>query len=1265
VNFTGNTLTAPSIVLSLTAEAGLAGAGGAGGPAVASVSQYSEGNGYYTVYGTPAGASGVAGTAATGAIAMTGNTITVSTALSLTLHVEAPSAGGPTLLPLDGAAGGNLVFSGNSLLGDGRSELDLQGSGSNADVDALNGLISIGGSPANTMTGFDTFVLANGDSYNDGPGDSRVFVAPDADTIELTPGHGNLVLFDTTATNTILDFQGYGAALGSVAQLQAEMTDQGGNEIISIPGDASVTLEASSWTPSALSTDLTDTTDSFSDQAMATSGPFAGGYLWSNAANWSGGVPGYGTPLAVTADGTDDLAALTMPLLTLDAAVDVVQAGLTAEIVDVAGAARLMAASGVTVTISGTINGSGGTLGADGGGAVLDNLATVDPGESYQVSNGGEVMLAASLSFQSALAYGAGGDAGTFALADPTNYFGASLSNVAPGDVLEVAGAAVTSFELDADNGYLSVQTNSGADYFFSHVTYGPGVAGFNAAPDPATGLLAVTFTAGDTFNDSHAIAGAYLWSDALNWSAGVPAAGASVYMFASGTDDVAGLTLASLGLTDSMTLDVAAKLTVDALSISANASIEIGAAATLDVAGPVIGADEGLLAADGAGSVLLDDAPGDPGETYEAGNGGTVVLAAVPSSQSTLEYGVGESPGTFVLPNPGVELTTSLEDIGPGDVLALPGTAVQDVMFDPNEDGMSVITDAGSYDIYPAIFTAPVADYTAVAEPGAGLMAITFAAGDTFDDNDAAAGGADAGNFLWSDGLNWAPAAPLAGADAYADAAGIDDIAGLRLNDFGLTENSSLEVAADLTVGRLSLGQFSTISVDGGFTFDVTGAFEGQAGGVLQAGGGGKVVLAGASEAGLALSYDAAGAPGTIALSDPGASIVAALENVGVGDVLELPGARVTSVTLGGSALTVQTDAGTYQFADVGYLPGVAGYTAAVDPATDLAAVTFSAIAAPCYCRGTRILTGRGDVAVEDLCVGDVVITHSGVARPVRWIGQRAIDCRRHARPEAVWPIRIARGAFGDGLPGRDLWLSPDHAVFTAGVLIPARYLVNGATIAQQPRRRVHYFHVELDSHDILLAEGLPAESFLDTGNRGAFSNDRGAVMAHADFARRVWQAEGCAELVTRGAALTAAKAGLLARAAALGHRRSFAADVHLLVDGVRVEPDIDGGVHYFMLPDGAGEVRLMSRRAVPAEVQASSRDCRRLGVAVSRLAVDGRLVTPGAGQGWYAAEPDWCWTDGAAAIDCAGARHLDVTALPLVAYWDAPAAAGVACAA
>ncbi len=177
------------------------------------------------------------------------------------------------------------------------------------------------------------------------------------------------------------------------------------------------------------------------------------------------------------------------------------------------------------------------------------------------------------------------------------------------------------------------------------------------------------------------------------------------------------------------------------------------------------------------------------------------------------------------------------------------------------------------------------------------------------------------------------------------------------------------------------------------------------------------------------------------------------------------------------------------------------------------------------CYRRGSRIATVAGMVAVEDLREGVVVRTHKGGAAAITWIGHRHIDCRRHTAPRQVWPVRIRAGAFGAGRPCRDLFLSPDHAVFVDGVLIPIKHLINDASIAQIETDDVTYYHVELPCHDVLLAEGLPAESYLDIGDRSGFANGDGALALYPDFASRTWDASGCAPLVVTGPVLEAVR--------------------------------------------------------------------------------------------------------------------------------------------
>jgi collagen type I/II/III/V/XI/XXIV/XXVII alpha len=268
---------------------------------------------------------------------------------------------------------------------------------------------------------------------------------------------------------------------------------------------------------------------------------------------------------------------------------------------------------------------------------------------------------------------------------------------------------------------------------------------------------------------------------------------------------------------------------------------------------------------------------------------------------------------------------------------------------------------------------------------------------------------------------------------------------------------------------------------------------------------------------------------------------------------------------------------------------------------------VDFTLGAAPCYRAGTLIRTERGEVPVEALRVGDRVVSAFGGKAAVTWLGHRHVDCRRHPKPQNVWPVCVAAGAFGEGLPRRDLFLSPDHAVFVDGVLIPIRTLVNGASIAQEPCEHVTYWHVELPVHSVILAEGLPAESYLDLGNRGAFDNGGAVPMdLHPDFAKRLWERDGCAELILGGPVLAAVRQRLLLQAERLGHTLMRDADAHLLVDGEIVRPQmVYGALHRFALTRPTfDELRIVSRAGVPAELSADSADRRRLGMRIAGLA-------------------------------------------------------------
>lgn len=144
-----------------------------------------------------------------------------------------------------------------------------------------------------------------------------------------------------------------------------------------------------------------------------------------------------------------------------------------------------------------------------------------------------------------------------------------------------------------------------------------------------------------------------------------------------------------------------------------------------------------------------------------------------------------------------------------------------------------------------------------------------------------------------------------------------------------------------------------------------------------------------------------------------------------------------------------------------------------------------------PCFCRGTQILTDGGYVAIEELRIGTLLVTFSGERRPIKWIGKRSYNGRFTSRNTSILPIMIRKEALGIDMPFRDLYVSPLHAMYFEGLLVPAIALLSGESILQLKKVEfLEYFHVELSSHDIIFAEGAPAETFIDDHSRCMFQN-------------------------------------------------------------------------------------------------------------------------------------------------------------------------------
>jgi len=154
-----------------------------------------------------------------------------------------------------------------------------------------------------------------------------------------------------------------------------------------------------------------------------------------------------------------------------------------------------------------------------------------------------------------------------------------------------------------------------------------------------------------------------------------------------------------------------------------------------------------------------------------------------------------------------------------------------------------------------------------------------------------------------------------------------------------------------------------------------------------------------------------------------------------------------------------------------------------------------------PCFLPGTRIATPSGEVPVETLRPGDLVLTADGRAVPVRFLGRRTV-LARFAPPERANPIRIMAGALAENVPARDLFVSPNHGIVVDGVLAVASALVNGSTIAQvpPPAERFTYYSIETEGHEVILAEGCPAETFMDHVPRARWDNYQDYLALHPD---------------------------------------------------------------------------------------------------------------------------------------------------------------------
>jgi hypothetical protein len=887
---------------------------------------------------------------------------------------------------------------------------------------------------------------------------------------------------------------------------------------------------------------------------------------------------------------------------------------------------------------------------------------------------------------------------GTFAFRNPSGTITAPLAGVAIGDSIALPGSDVSSVTFGANS--IRIVTNLGTTTFSSVGYSSTHPTGYTVSADPTgLQRITFASQQGTSFQQSQTTQiinngftfGLYLWSTASNWTNGAPGAGAAVTHNItvagnpSGYDDIASLYLDTLAVNAGQ-IAVGGSLEIGVVSFGTNNFPSIfsdtllgSSAATLVVDG-FSGSNFGEIGAFGSHALtIIQSATDTGGETYQVDDGGELVLDPIPQYNSSIAnagyfYENSVATGTFAFRNPSGTITAPLGGVAIGDSIALPGSDVSSVTYGTNS--ITIATNQGTTTFSNVGYAANevLTGYTAAADPISGLERVTFEGyvNTNFQQSQTTQvvnNGFTFGVYDWSNAANWINGVPTSGEGVIhnvtvaGNPSGYDDIASLNLANVVVTAGQ-IAVGGSLQVGTISFGtanfpsifsdtllgsSAATLVVDGfsGSNFGEIGAFGTHALTVIQSatdtGGetyqvddGGELLLDpipqyNTSVTGAGFFYENSVATGTFAFLNPGGTITAPLAGVAIGDAIALPGTSVASVNLGPSSIAVVTNVGTTVFSEVSYSGApVSSFSISTDP-QGLERITFL-----CFCAGTLIRTPDGDVPVEQLAIGDIVVTASGVHRPITWIGMGRVLATRGKR-NAATPVIIRKGALADAVPNRDLRVTKGHSLYLDGVLIPVEFLVNHRSILWDDRaQEVSIYHVELATHDVLIANGAPAESYRDDGNRWLFQN------ANTGWGRAP---QGpCAPLLTGGELVDAIWRRLLDRAGPRpGTPLTDDPGLHLIADGARLNPTErrpDMYVFRFSMPPRS--LRLVSRTGAPQEL-GLARDPRLLGVAIRRLVLaQGRHLNVLEADdavlmdGYHEFEPEIGirWTNGDAAI-------------------------------
>jgi hypothetical protein len=486
---------------------------------------------------------------------------------------------------------------------------------------------------------------------------------------------------------------------------------------------------------------------------------------------------------------------------------------------------------------------------------------------------------------------------------------------------------------------------------------------------------------------------------------------------------------------------------------------------------------------------------------------------------------------------------------------------------------------------------------------------------------------------------------------------AGSLQLAGNLLADAAITLNGGTlsAAAATLSSGGLLSG-FGDLLLGGG-TIDAAGGDISVSGGTLVIAGnvtmgtGSSIAIAG----GAALDLSGA-AGGSVVFGGINSELIIndlAMDSASVTamaghDVIDLAGVAPTLVSYAGGVIGAGT-LGHFSLSSASGQPAVE----IISDGSGGALITLGGEMA-CFARGTRLLTPNGYVPVEAFKPGDPIITEAGAKKPVRWIGRRIMQTGLRTGAD-LRPVVVRPGALGAGCPSREIRLSPSHAIFLDGVLVPAMHLVNGATIIREPGTgSVTYYHIELDRHEVVLADRLPVETYLDTGNRGQFEHETGV---------RGQAVQACAPLVLGGARLAALRRQLHQVAIQAGFTLMREPSIYGVLRDLKLLPEmrVEGKtlVARFALPPDAGRLMLIAPSAAPADTDPDSDDRRELAICLRQTKAKPDRLRLGAG--WYekAKYDAGFWMGGSGEVFLApGAAALTLRLAAVAQRWQPPAA-------